>query len=152
MRVLLFLVMSGVLLSQPTSKQDTVPASAEQIPVDIKPTVDKIVENSMQTKKAETAINQEMIKQLDLMKEIKLKVLELKKTTKTKAKPVKEISKLDPIELKAIKEEPVAIEVEGQVVHWETRKRTWLGRLLNAKDILYYPYIIDKDGNKIYLK
>lgn len=152
MRVLIFLAISGVLLAQPTTKQDTIPTKTEQIPIDIQPTVDKIVDNSIQSRKGEMAINKEMIKQLDLMKDIKLKILELKKTTKTKIKPVKDKHKTEIIEPTAIKEKPISIEIEGQVIQWETRKRTWLGRLLNAKDILYYPYIIDENGNKVYLK
>jgi len=149
MRVLIFLALSGILLAQPTLKQDTV---ATDIPDTVKPTVEKIVENSKQAKQAETELTKEMLKQIDLMKEIKLKVLELKKITKTKIKPVHKNTKFDTVELQAIKQDSVSIEVGGQIVQWETRKRTWLGRLLHAEDILYYPFIIDESGNKMYLK
>jgi len=149
MRVLIFLALSGILLAQPTLKQDTV---TTDIPDTVKPTVEKIVENSKQAKQAETELTKEMLKQIDLMKEIKLKVLELKKITKTKIKPVHKNTKFDTVELQAIKQDSVSIEVGGQIVQWETRKRTWLGRLLHAEDILYYPFIIDESGNKMYLK
>lgn len=152
MRVLIFLALSGILLAQPTSKQDSIPAKTEQIPETVKPTVEKIVENSKQAKKAETELTKEMLKQIDLMKQIKLKILELKKAAKTKAKPFQKDTPKDINQSVAIKQDSVSIEVAGQIVQWETRKRTWLGRLLHAEDILYYPFIIDKDGNKMYLK
>ena len=93
-----------------------------------------------------------MQKQLDLIKEIKLKIIQLKKSKKVKQNPETNIVKKDIISNEAIKEPEVKIEVDGQIVQWETRERTWLGKFLNGKDILYYPYVVDKDGNKIYLK
>lgn len=154
MRVLLFLAISGLLLSQPQStvKTDSVSPTKVEVPEAVKPTVEKIVEEAKQTKKLEEATSKEMQKQLDLMKEIKIEILKLKKSAKVKKAPSNKVSDTSTVENKATKEEEVLMEVEGQIVQWETRKRTWLGRILNAKDILYYPYIIDKDGKKVYLK
>ena len=152
MRVILMLFISGLLLSQPNTKNDSTVSSKVDIPEEIKPTVESIVANSQEIKKLEDATNRELQKQLDLMKEIKLKVVQLKKSTKVKQKPIKNDVIEDTVKKTGIKEQQLQIEVEGQVVQWETRERTWLGKFLNGKDILYYPYVVDKDGNKIYLK
>lgn len=153
MRTVLILFMSGFLLSQSNTKtDDSITSTKIDMPEEIKPTVENIVANSQEIKKLEDATNKELQKQLDLMKEIKRKIVQLKKSTKVKQKPVKNNSIEDTIKKTGIKEQELQIEVEGQVVQWETRERTWLGRFLNGKDILYYPYVVDKEGNKIYLK
>ena len=151
MRKVLILFVSGLLLSQPKT-EDSINSSTKDLPDDIKPTIEKIVENSKEIRKIEDATSLEMQKQLDLIKEIKLKIIQLKKSKKVKQNPETNIVKKDIISNEAIKESEVKIEVEGQIVQWETRERTWLGKFLNGKDILYYPYVVDKDGNKIYLK
>ena len=151
MRKVLILFVSGLLLSQPKT-EDSINSSTKDLPDDIKPTIEKIVENSKEIRKIEDATSLEMQKQLDLIKEIKLKIIQLKKSKKVKQNPETNIVKKDIISNEAIKEPEVKIEVEGQIVQWETRERTWLGKFLNGKDILYYPYVVDKDGNKIYLK
>lgn len=151
MRKVLILFVSGLLLSQPKT-EDSINSSTKDLPDDIKPTIEKIVENSKEIRKIEDATSLEMQKQLDLIKEIKLKIIQLKKSKKVKQNPETNIVKKDIISNEAIKEHEVKIEVEGQIVQWETRERTWLGKFLNGKDILYYPYVVDKDGNKIYLK
>lgn len=152
MKVILMLFISGLLLSQPNTKNDSTVSSKVDMPEEIKPTVESIVANSQEIKKLEDATNRELQKQLDLMKEIKLKVVQLKKSTKVKQKPIKNDVIEDTVKKTGIKEQQLQIEVEGQVVQWETIERTWLGKFLNGKDILYYPYVVDKDGNKIYLK
>ena len=152
MRVILMLFISGLLLSQPNTKNDSTVSSKVDMSEEIKPTVESIVANSQEIKKLEDATNRELQKQLDLMKEIKLKVVQLKKSTKIKQKPIKNNVIEDTVKKTGIKEQQLQIEVEGQVVQWETIERTWLGKFLNGKDILYYPYVVDKDGNKIYLK
>ena len=151
MRKVLILFVSGLLLSQPKT-EDSINSSTKDLPDDIKPTIEKIVENSKEIRKIEDATSLEMQKQLDLIKEIKLKIIQLKKSKKVKQNPETNIVKKDIISNEAIKEPEVKIEVEGQIVQWETIERTWLGKFLNGKDILYYPYVVDKDGNKIYLK
>ena len=151
MRKVLILFVSGLLLSQPKT-EDSINSSTKDLPDDIKPTIEKIVENSKEIRKIEDATSLEMQKQLDLIKEIKLKIIQLKKSKKVKQNPETNIVKKDIISNEAIKEPEVKIEVEGQIVQWETRERTWLGKFLNGKNILYYPYVVDKDGNKIYLK
>lgn len=151
MRKVLILFVSGLLLSQPKT-EDSINSSTKDLPDDIKPTIEKIVENSKEIRKIEDATSLEMQKQLDLIKEIKLKIIQLKKSKKVKQNPETNIVKKDIISNEAIKEHEVKIEVEGQIVQWETIERTWLGKFLNGKDILYYPYVVDKDGNKIYLK
>ena len=151
MRKVLILFVSGLLLSQPKT-EDSINSSTKDLPDDIKPTIEKIVENSKEIRKIEDATSLEMQKQLDLIKEIKLKIIQLKKSKKVKQNPETNIVKKDIISNEAIKESEVKIEVEGQIVQWETRERTWLGKFLNGKDILYYPYILDQDGNKVYLK
>ena len=151
MRKVLILFVSCLLLSQPKT-EDSINSSTKDLPDDIKPTIEKIVENSKEIRKIEDATSLEMQKQLDLIKEIKLKIIQLKKSKKVKQNPETNIVKKDIISNEAIKEPEVKIEVEGQIVQWETIERTWLGKFLNGKDILYYPYVVDKDGNKIYLK
>ena len=151
MRKVLILFVSCLLLSQPKT-EDSINSSTKDLPDDIKPTIEKIVENSKEIRKIEDATSLEMQKQLDLIKEIKLKIIQLKKSKKVKQNPETNIVKKDIISNEAIKEPEVKIEVEGQIVQWETRERTWLGKFLNGKNILYYPYVVDKDGNKIYLK
>lgn len=151
MRKVLILFVSCLLLSQPKT-EDSINSSTKDLPDDIKPTIEKIVENSKEIRKIEDATSLEMQKQLDLIKEIKLKIIQLKKSKKVKQNPETNIVKKDIISNEAIKETEVKIEVEGQIVQWETRERTWLGKFLNGKDILYYSYVVDKDGNKIYLK
>ena len=151
MRKVLILFVSCLLLSQPKT-EDSINSSTKDLPDDIKPTIEKIVENSKEIRKIEDATSLEMQKQLDLIKEIKLKIIQLKKSKKVKQNPETNIVKKDIISNEAIKEHEVKIEVEGQIVQWETRERTWLGKFLNGKNILYYPYVVDKDGNKIYLK
>ena len=151
MRKVLILFVSGLLLSQPKT-EDSINSSTKDLPDDIKPTIEKIVENSKEIRKIEDATSLEIQKQLDLIKEIKLKIIQLKKSKKVKQNPETNIVKKDIISNEAIKESEVKIEVEGQIVQWETRERTWLGKFLNGKDILYYPYVLDQDGNKVYLK
>ena len=151
MKKVLILFISGLLLSQPKT-EDSINSSTKNLPEDIKPTVEKIVENSKEIKKIEDATSREIQKQLDLIREIKLRIIQLKKSTKFKQEPVNNTAKKDTISNEAVKEPEFKIEVEGQIVQWETRERTWLGKFLNGKDILYYPYVVDKDGNKIYLK
>ena len=151
MRKVLILFVSCLLLSQPKT-EDSINSSTKDLPDDIKPTIEKIVENSKEIRKIEDATSLEMQKQLDLIKEIKLKIIQLKKSKKVKQNPETNIVKKDIISNEAIKEHEFKIEVEGQIVQWETRERTWLGKFLNGKNILYYPYVVDKDGNKIYLK
>ena len=151
MRKVLILFVSGLLLSQ-LKTEDSINSSTKDLPDDIKPTIEKIVENSKEIRKIEDTTSLEMQKQLDLIKEIKLKIIQLKKSKKVKQNPETNIVKKDIISNEAIKEPEIKIEVEGQIVQWETRERTWLGKFLNGKDILYYPYVVDKDGNKIYLK
>ena len=151
MRKVLILFVSGLLLSQPKT-EDSINSSTKDLPDDIKPTIEKIVENSKEIRKIEDATSLEIQKQLDLIKEIKLKIIQLKKSKKVKQNPETNIVKKDIISNEAIKEHEVKIEVEGQIVQWETRERTWLGKFLNGKDILYYPYVLDQDGNKVYLK
>lgn len=151
MKVILFLAISSLFLSQPNTKTDSVSEIKIEIPEAVKPTVEKIEEEVKETKKLEEATTKEMLKQLELIREIKMKVLELKKEVKFKQKASKTQINTT-IDNKATKEEEVLIEVEGQIVHWETRKKSWLGRMFSGEDILHYKYIIDKEGNKVYLK
>ena len=51
MRVILMLFISGLLLSQPNTKNDSTVSSKVDIPEEIKPTVESIVANSQEIKK-----------------------------------------------------------------------------------------------------
>lgn len=148
MRVLIFLILSSFLIAQP-KKPDTT-----NMPTEVKEAAQQIVVNNQEAEKATKEITKEMEKQLELMKQIKLKIAKLKKAPKA---PI--VEKIKPsIEIKsniiqnATKVDEVYIEVDGQIVQWETRPRSWVGRLFYSNDMLYYPFIVDHEGNKIYIK
>ena len=148
MKVLIFLMLSSFLLAQP-QKMDTV-----NMPSQIKEATQQIVVNNLEAEKATKQLNQEMEKQLELMKQIKLKIAKLKKAPKApKIEKIKPPTEINPyITTNATKVEELFIEIDGQIVQWEPIPRGWIGRLLYSNDIIYYPFIVDQFGNKIYIK
>lgn len=150
MRILFFLIISSFLLSQPTIKDTTeTKESPSEIPVEVKPAVKEIVNNSEEVKKAYTELNKEMKKQLDLMKQIKFKVSQLKKKSFSKKIDTKNTNITDSVDFLAIKPNDIKIQVNGKVVKYEVRKTTLFGKVIHTA---YYPYIQDEKGRRIYLK
>lgn len=153
MRILFFLILSSFLLSQPTVVDTTeVKDAPSAIPVEVKPAVQEIVNNSEEAKKASLELNKEMKKQLDLMKQIKSKITELKRQSSPKRiekVSVKHASVADTLIPIAIKPNDMQIQVNGQLVKYETRKTTLFGKVIHTA---YYPYIQGEKGRKIYLK
>ena len=145
MRILIFLMISCFLYSQP-KKPDTT-----GMPPQVKEATVQIVANNEQVEKASGELNKEMQKQLELMKQIKLKISKLKSAPKAN-RVTREIPIKQEVPKDALKVDEFFIEVDGQVVQWEPRPRSWVGRLFYNSDMLYYPFIVDQFGNKIYLK
>lgn len=144
MRTLIFLLLSCFLFSQPNDSID--------IPSEVRPNVEKIINNAEETKKASEQLNKEINKQLGLMKEIKAKIYQLKSTSKGVVITPKDIKK-DTFKLnEGIKNNEIFIEINGQIVQWEPKERTSVGKLLHAGDFIYYPFIVDSNGNKLYIK
>jgi hypothetical protein len=153
-KIVCLLIVSSLLLAQPVTIDSSKVVNTE-IPPTIKPVVEEIVTNSKESQAASVEISKEMKKQIALMKQIKLKINELKKSpVGTKIDKValdtKKVSK--DVDSMAVKSNDVIIEVEGQIVQWETKDRSWFGRMFHSTDVLFYPFIVDKNGKKIYLK
>jgi hypothetical protein len=142
-----------LILAQPTSTDSTKVVNTD-IPPTVKPVVEQIVTDSKETEKGTLQITQEMKKQISLMKQIKSRVNELKKSSSNK-----KVFKVDTTKDKniisdktALKSKDTIIQVKGQIIQFEPKNRTWVGRLLHKSDSIYYPFIYDEEGNKIYLK
>lgn len=152
MRTIIFLIISSFLLAQPIS-DSAVKENIDEIPANVKPTIEKIVINSEEAKKASSELDKELKKQISLVKEIKTKIRQLKNTPKAKILISKdENKKIDTVtNTKAVKPNDIYIEVDGQIVQWESKERTTFGKLIHTGNFVYYPYIVDKNGNKIYL-
>lgn len=153
LRIMVFLILSSFVLGQPVPDSIKTVSNEVPVPVEVKPVVNEIVINIEESKRASFQINNEMKKQLELVKEIKQKITQFKKHPKSvKVTIPKDVTKKDTLPNSAVKPSSILIEVDGQIVQWETKNRTWVGRLLHKNDFIYYPFILDKDGNKIYLK
>ena len=151
MRIIVFLILSTFLLaaSQPVNDSSK---TVSEVPSEVKPVVNEIVVNLEESKKISTEIDKEMKRQLELMQEIKNKIAQLKKNSKAVKVVKREVIKLDTTLINGLKPVEPIIEVDGQLVQWETKNRTWVGRILYKNDFIYYPFIVDKNGNKVYLK
>ena len=146
MRILIFLMLSCFLFAQP-KKPDTT-----GMPIEVKEATVQIVADNKQAEKATSELNKEMEKQLELMKQIKLKIAKLKNSPKADKVNKNATDVKQEASKNATKVDELYIEVDGQMVQWEPRPRTWMGRLFYSTDMLYYPFIVDQYGNKIYLK
>lgn len=154
-KILCLLIISSLILAQPNTTVDSSKIdNPMEIPPTVKPVVEEIVSNSKESQAASLQINKEMNKQITLMKQIKMRINEIKKySSNRKVDKITLVSnKKPPIDTSGVKNKDVILEVEGQAVQWETKDRSWFGRLFHSTDVLFYPYILDKDGNKIYLK
>lgn len=153
-KILCLLIVSTLILAQPVTTVDSSKAVNMEIPSTVKPVVEEIVSNSKESQEASAEISKEMKKQIALLKQIKLKINEIKKSSSGKKidKITLDKNKKLPVDTTGLKSKDVIIEVDGQVVQWETKDRSWFGRLFHSTDVLFYPYILDKEGNKIYLK
>jgi type II secretory ATPase GspE/PulE/Tfp pilus assembly ATPase PilB-like protein len=152
MRIIMFLILSSFLLSQPTNDSLEIPVTTtSEIPEEVKPVVEEIVSNSEQVRIATSEINKEMKKQLDLMKEIKLKLQKSPKKVQEiikASKPV--IERKDSVQSSAIKPDSTDIYIDGQLVKWEFKQKTVFGIVFHSG---YYPYIMDKNTKRrVYLK
>lgn len=154
MRIIIaFVMLSGFLLSQPITKDTTDKKSPieEKIPAVVKPTVDEIVINSEEARKASSDLTKEMKKQLEIIREIRKKAEMLKSTTEGKKILVKakKQDEKNSIHMNAIKPDTVRIQFNGQPVKYEYREKTVFGIVFYSG---YYPYIVGKNNEKIYLK
>lgn len=146
MRTLILLLLSCFLFSQPNN--DSI-----DIPSEVKPNVEKIINDAEGAKKASEQLNREINKQMGLMKEIKAKIYQLKSNPNGKAVIAQKEIKKDTFKLnEGIKNNELFIEVNGQIVQWEPKERTSIGKLLHVGDFIYYPFIVDTNGNKLYIK
>ena len=152
MRILFFLILSSFLLSQPVSDTTEIKEVPSAVPVEVKPAVQEIVNNSEEAKKASSELNKEMKKQLDLMKQIKFKISQIKKQSSPKR--IEKVTPMrshtgDTIAPLGIKPNDMQIQVNGQLIKYEPRKTTIFGKVIHTA---YYPYIQDEKGRRIYLK
>ena len=146
MKTLIFLIFPCIMFSQ-IKELDTVGINDKA-----KVAVEEIVKNTVQEKNASVQVNEEIQKQIVLMKQIKQKVSEIRRSPKAvKINNVVEIEKQF-TNIQGIKSKDFIIELDGQLIQWEQRPRKWTGRLFSKNNILLYPFIVDKEGNKIYLK
>lgn len=155
MRIIVFLILSSFLIAQPIPVDSSKTVSKEaptDVPPEVKPAVIDIVVNIEENNKVSTQINKEMKKQLELMQEIKSTIAQLNRHPKGVKITAKEVMPIDTVISKGLKPNELLIEVDGQMVQWETKNRTWVGRLLHKNDFIYYPFIVDKNGHKVYLK
>jgi len=152
-KILCLLVVSSFILAQP-STIDTTKIENTEIPLSIKPVVEDIVTNSNEVKSTSVQISKEMNKQIAIIKQIKMKLGKMKKASVVNNVHSVSIKNTDKIitDTVGLKAKDIPIEVEGQVIQWETKDRTWVGKLLHKNNFIYYPFIIDKSGNKVYLK
>jgi hypothetical protein len=154
-KIVCLLIVSSLILAQPTpTPTDSSKAVSTEIPPTVKPVVEEIVINSKESQEATEQISKEMKKQISLMKQIKTKINELKKSSPDKkaSKVPVNIEKVVPSDTFGLKAKDTIIQVQGQIIQFEPKNRSWVGRLLHKSDIIYYPFIYDLDGNKIYLK
>lgn len=146
MKTLIFLIFPCIMFSQ-IKELDTVGINNKA-----KVAVEEIVKNTVQEKNASVQVNEEIQKQIVLMKQIKKRVSEIKHSSKAvKINNVEEVKKQF-TNIQGIKDKDFIIELDGQLIQWEQRPKKWLGRLFSKNDSILYPFIVDKDGNKIYLK
>lgn len=146
MKTLIFLIFPCIMFSQ-IKELDTVGINDKA-----KVAVEEIVKNTVQEKNASVQVNEEIQKQIALMKQIKQKVSQIRHLSKAvKINNVVEVEKQF-ASIQGIKTKDFIIELDGQLIQWEQRPRKWIGRLFSKNDTLLYPFIVDKEGNKIYLK
>lgn len=153
MRIIIaFLMLSGFLLSQPLTKDtiDNTTKISEEIPAVVKPSVEEIVTNSEEAKKASSDLAKEMKKQIEIIRQIKKKATALKNTTEVKKvllKPAGDDKKV--VYLNAIKPDTVKVQFKGQPIKYEYREKTLFGIVFFSG---YYPYIIGENNKKVYIK
>lgn len=147
MKTLILIIIPCLIFSQPIKQADTAGMATG-----IKNEVEKIVANTKHSEKNDLKINAELQKQIELMRQIKVKIAQLKFAPKVKQSNTKQIIIDSMVNLQGLKQEDLVIEINGQFVQWEQRPKKWFGRLFSKHDILLYPYILDTNGNKIYLK
>ena len=151
MRIIIaFIMLSGFLLSQPLNDTVNKPP-VEEIPAVVKPTVEEIVINSEEARKASSDLTKEMKKQLEIIREIRKNTAKIKKTDEIKkilAKATKE-EQTNIVYVSAIKPDTVNIQYNGQLIKYEYREKTLFGVVFFSG---YYPYILGKHNQKIYLK
>lgn len=153
MRIIIaFIMLSGFLLSQPL--KDTIDhkiTTVEEIPAEVKPAVEEIVINSEEARKASSELAKEMKKQLEIIREIKKNTAKLKKTDEIKKVLIKENNQAEKriIYINAIKPDTVNIQYNGQIIQYEYKEKTLFGIVFFSG---YYPYILGKNNQKIYLK
>lgn len=151
MKYLLLLLFPCLFLSQNNLATDTIGVSPK-----VKEVTQKILMDNQVFEDKSQELNQELQKQVELMKQIKSKIAKIR-TANEFSKNSHNVKNSTYIvkktnETKAVKNEDVYIEYDGKRVMWEPRPRTWFGRIFNEDDIVYYPYIIGNDGNQIYIK
>lgn len=153
MRIIItFLMLSGFLLSQPINKDTADKKSPlEEIPAVVKPTVEEIVTNSEEAKKASFDLTKEMKKQLEIIRQIKKQAQILKNTTEGQKVLVsaKNQEEKKIVYMNAIKPDTVRIQYNGQPIKYEYREKTMFGIVFFSG---YYPYIVGKNNEKIYIK
>ena len=145
MRLLFFLILSCFTFSQ-------TPTDSIEIPTAVKADVEKIISNTNENKVASEELKREINKQIKLMKEIRARISKLEAAPKAKKITSNEMKNSPLLKDEGIKPSSIYLEVDGQIVQWDPINRSWFGRLLHKDDVVYYPFIVDKDGNKIYLK
>lgn len=152
MRIIIaFIMLSGFLLSQPINDTVSKNEAVEEIPAVVKPTVDEIVINSEEARKASSDLTKEMKKQLEIVREIRKGTAKIKRTDEIKRVLVKQAQqeKVNVVYVSAIKPDTVNIQYNGQLIKYEYREKTLFGIVFFSG---YYPYIIGKNNQKIYLK
>lgn len=145
MRLLFFLILSCFVFSQ-------TPTDSIEIPTAVKADVEKIISNTNENKVASEELKREITKQIKLMKEIRARISKLDSAPKAKKITSNEIKENPIIKDIGIKPSSIYLEVDGQIVQWDPINRSWFGRILHENNVVYYPFIVDKNGNKIYLK
>ncbi len=146
MKTLIFLIFPCIMFSQ-IKELDTVGINDKA-----KVAVEEIVKNTVQEKNASVQVNEEIQKQIVLMKQIKIRVAEIRKSPKAvKINNPRDIEKQFG-SIQGIKTQEYVIELDGQLIQWEQRPKKWIQRIFSKNDTLLYPFIVDKEGNKIYLK
>ena len=115
MRIIMFLILSGFLLSQPINNDTIGQEVVEEIPAVVKPTVEKIVTNSEEAKKASSDLNKEITKQLDIIRQMQKEASLIRKPTgKIQQVNIKSQPREDKITIvSAIKPDTVSLKVNG---------------------------------------
>lgn len=125
-------------------------ADTANLPPPIQASAKNIYESQQKQKKLAAELDKELVKQLDIIREIRNEIARLKSVSKISENNRRQI-KQSVARLDALKPEEYDSILNNPEVKWEQRPKSWFGRLFSKKKYRQFPYIIDEDSI-IYIK